>query len=110
MRHLPENYLPGDQLEVTVNVKAELVESEATDDGRLLTVRVLGVKNRSNGMPVLWNARPNGALEFVVEVGAKQRLLAVGLSARQRESLKERLAGLTADEASELVAELALDK
>lgn len=106
MRHLPENFRPIDQLELTLTVEAELIRSEPADDGRLMSVRVLAIKHRSNNKPVLWSQADNGDLCLEVEAGAKQRLKALGLSSRQRESLKERLAGLSATEAGKLLAEL----
>jgi len=106
VRHLPENFRPADHFELTLTVDVELVASEATDEGRLMSVRVIALKNRSNGQAVLWSVDAEGSLDLEVHVGAKQRLLALGLSARQRESLKERLAGLSPIEASKLLKDL----
>lgn len=106
MRHLPQNFLPGDKLELSLAVTAEVRANEESDDGRLLILRVVGLKNRSNGKDVLWSCGPNDSIELAVEVGARERLLAVGLSARQRKKLKERFAGLTEAEANELLGEI----
>ena len=107
MRHLSDNFTPGDRVELTLTVEAEIVVNEAIDEGRMMTVRVDTLKHRANGKPVLWSQGADDGLELVVEVGARQRLLAVGVSARQREVIKARIAGLSQAEAALLLREIA---
>ena len=106
MRHLPHNIEVGDRVELQLALSARIITTEPNEDGYLLTVRVESTENRSNGRPVRWIQGDEGVLDMAVEVGAKQRLLLTGMSARQREELKERFAGLPSSEAAQLLNEL----
>lgn len=107
MRHHAEKFVPGDCLQLSLVVDAELAGRELVDGGQLLSIRVTSVKNRSNDKKVLWSQGPSGSLKLQVEVGNKQRLLAIGMSARQRANLQEHLAALSAAEAQTLLASIA---
>lgn len=106
MRHRPDKFCNGDQLEVQIIVRAEVLNNLAVAKGRRLTLRVLYAESRSNSQPITWRHGEDGALDITFEVGAKQRLLALGVSARQRETLKGQLAGLSVEDTRKLLAEL----
>lgn len=120
-RQLPENFVVGDMTSLQLIVQGSLVLSEQNENGDwLFTLQLTGIhseriENQSvekgvaplkRLIPVLWSSRGDGELEIVVEVGARQRLQALGLSAKQKELLRTNLASLPADEAANLLKEL----
>ncbi|QEG36223.1 hypothetical protein [Bythopirellula goksoeyrii] len=118
-RQLPENFEIGDCTCLQLNLQGCLIVSEQNENGDwLLTLQITGITSErleyssgDNGLapttkliPVLWATRGD-ELEVVVEVGARQRLQALGLSARQKEALRSNLASLPAGEAANLLKE-----
>ncbi|QDV73667.1 hypothetical protein Spa11_18660 [Botrimarina mediterranea] len=104
MRHNVTSYEFGDRCRMSFEVDGELVAIEPTEGGRLLTLRVLRVCG-GNGAQALWSCGADGVLELVAEASERQRILALGLSARQRAALKKRLSGLSCEEADKLLSE-----
>lgn len=78
------------------------VESRATESAR----------NRADNnpvervRPVLWSVTSAGDVEFVLDIGARQRLLTLGISEKQKQLLRKNLATLPAAEAAELLREI----
>ncbi|MCA9239879.1 MAG: hypothetical protein KDA37_06760, partial [Planctomycetales bacterium] len=105
-RHLPENVSKGDSVHLTVEVHLNILRIDQTDAGDYLVAgQVLACSTRSvqtvaaggaresthRTRPVLWSTDAEGNLEFVVDVGVRQRLLIVGPTARERALVEQHL-------------------
>ncbi|QEG36150.1 hypothetical protein Pr1d_34590 [Bythopirellula goksoeyrii] len=97
-RQLPEDFEVGDCTSLQLTVQGFLVVTEKNENGDWpFTLQVTAVHSERTDnsssekalapvrklTPVLWSVRGDGEVEIVVEVGARQRLLSLGLSARQ---------------------------
>ncbi len=120
-RQLPENFEPGDQLRFLVTVEGGIVTREQSAAGDwLMTVKVTNITStaletvgKSTGRkpterirPVLWSATASGEVELVLEVGARQRLLALGISGKQKQELRKHLEALPTADAETLLREI----
>jgi len=124
-RQLPENFESGDQVRLAVTVEACVVGSEQVESGDwLVSVKISNIKSTASETvgqgadrklaerirPVLWSTTRDGEVELVLDVGARQRLLALGISAKQKKALRKHLEALPVDEAEHLLREIATSR
>jgi len=120
-RQVPENFEVGDRVQVSLVAEAKLQAKEHSgSDEWLFTLALTNLSNtaaasaiiegEAGATPaqrsVLWSTTPQGEVELVVMFGSRQRLVAPGLSAKQKASLRQGLEKLPAEEAKQLVSEI----
>jgi len=120
-RQLPENFTVGDKTYLQPIVEGTVVALEKNPSSDwLLTLEITAIRNeriesttvngksqtRKRISSVLWSATQTGNVELVIEVGARQRLPALGLSSRRKQSLRDDLASLTREETEQLLREI----
>lgn len=120
-RQLPQNFAAGDKVRVTTVVEGKVLATEQTYSGDwLLTVQATEMKTvtseansasntEKRERQVLWGVTAGGEVELIVEAGANQRIVALGVPAKAKQSLRETLAGLSAAEAESLLKEIVED-
>jgi len=121
-RQLAENFSEGDHLRFAVVVEGCVVARDQAESGDwLMSIRIANINSTTSETigkgadrkltervrPVFWSTTKDGDIELVLEVGARQRLLAVGISAKQKQTLRRYLQAMPVDEAEELLREMA---
>ncbi len=121
-RQTAEHCRAGDGIRFSVDVHASIHAIEKAEvDSYLLSVRVESLEtvsvqtlsgNRERETvdrvrPVLWASHPDGELELIIDVGARQRLQIIGPTARERAIVEQHLKSLAPEEAQALLEQLA---